>query len=315
MIICNLGHMFVYNGLDKIQNGLDVSVLTIGNFDGVHLGHQRVLAELIRQGKSVGASPVVITFDPHPSQILRPTQKVPMLFSRQDLKEQLERFGVQHLVIEPFTEAFAQMPAAEFIEELVHTCRPKVMIVGYDFTFGYKRLGNFHSIQEWGERLGYLTMRSEAVLFDGEVVSSSRIRAAIAGGAVDLAQALLGRTFYLQGHIVPGEGRGRKIGIATANLQTAGEVWPRRGVYFTQFIVRGQALPALTNVGHKPTFHDKFATTIETHVLNSSENYYDETVRVCFLKKLRDEIKFASAQELVQQIQSDVVTAKIFFGV
>lgn len=307
--------MRVIRGLNSIGESLSGCVLTLGNFDGMHRGHQALIAEVVNMSKIIREPSAVMTFDPHPARVLHPESPVPRLFPMKDLEERLLILGVDVLVVEPFTKQLAQKSADEFIQNLIWPLlHPREIFIGYDFAFGRGREGTATLLRGWGKKFGYGVHQLQPVLKDGEVVSSSLIRELITAGQVEHAAQLLGRPFYLEGEIVNGEGRGRALGFSTANLQTSGEVLPAIGVYVTHMVIEGRSLPAVTNVGRKPTFHVSHGLSIETHVLETDTSFYGKTVKVEFLKRIRPELKFPSANELINQIQQDISETKKYFG-
>jgi riboflavin kinase / FMN adenylyltransferase len=259
---------------------------------------------------------VVLTFFPHPSKILRPLEPVPRLFSLKNLEHELRQLGVDVLIAEPFTFNFAAVTAEKFISEyVVPHLHPKEVIVGYDFAFGSGREGTFSILESLGSKNSFTVKRVEPVSLGGEIVSSTLIRKYLAEGELDKAAALLGRTYSIDGYVVSGEGRGSQIGFATANIHADTEVLPATGVYITRLQIDGVTLPSVTNIGHKPTFHEKFELTIESHILNNfNANIYSKNIKLEFLRRLRPELKFPSRYELMKQIELDVAETKKYFG-
>jgi riboflavin kinase/FMN adenylyltransferase len=307
--------MQIVSGLNEVNPPLRASVVTIGNFDGMHLGHRALISQVIEKSNQLSCSSAVVTFDPHPSRILRPDQPVLSLFSRRDLEEELRALGVQVLVIQKFTREFARTSAEDFIvKQLLPSLHPRELVVGHDFTFGRDREGTFSSLRILAEAQKFKLTRCEPVLLNGEIVSSSLIRRFIQEGEVEKVSGYLKRPYYVEGLVVSGDSRGAKLGFATANLKTAAELMPLPGVYITQFTADGRTYPSLTNVGFKPTFHTRHELTIETHVLDVKKEFGKMNVRVTFLKRLRAELKFANAEELVHQIKIDVETARHYFS-
>ncbi|MCB0349771.1 MAG: bifunctional riboflavin kinase/FAD synthetase [Bdellovibrionales bacterium] len=307
--------MKVVQGISEIKYPLKGSVLTIGNFDGVHIGHQQLIAQVVEKAKKNGLCSVIITFAPHPSKVLRPESPVAQLFPVEDMAKQMEKMGVDVLIVEPFDLKFSQLSAAEFIgQRVTPVLCPKEIIVGYDFAFGRGREGSFDNLLSLSKKYSFDLSRLDPVTLNGEIVSSSRVRELLKQGDVDQVSMLLGRPFYLSGIIERGEGRGEKLGFPTANLNTQFEVLPAIGVYITYFIVDDEYLPSLTNVGRKPTFHDSHEISIETFVLDKGRSFYGESSRIQFLSRIRPELKFSSARELICQIDKDVNVAKKYFG-
>ena len=286
------------------------SVLTIGNFDGVHLGHQRLLRELVARARQLAQPAVVLTFDPHPVQVLYPERRLSRLFDWQDQEAQLRELGVDILVVESFSRNFAQMSPKNFVcDYLWPNFHPRAAVVGYDFSFGAKRSGNIESLRQESEAMGFAVSVVPAVEADGQVVSSSLIRRLIGEGDVSLAARMLGRRYFVPGEVVRGAGRGKSIGIPTANLETRSETWPALGVYcgWVEIMLTREWYPAVINIGHNPTFGAQAKPRIEAHLLSFDGDLYGQSVRVHFVDYLRAEEKFASAADLQDQIRRDIV--------
>lgn len=308
--------MRIVNGLNQFGRGMSASAVTIGNFDGLHLGHRKLVGQLVETAKKYSVPSVVITFSPHPSHILRPTEPTPQMFDVKDLEIELQRMGVDILIVEPFTYEFSQLTAEQFIADSIYKIlRPKEIIVGYDFSFGKARSGTFTLLQQMAEQYQFRVKQIAPELFDGEIVSSSLIRKLITHGQIERATAMLGREFYISGHVVHGDGRGHKLGFATANIETAAQVLPDLGVYLTWFKCGSQQLASITNLGVRPTFYENKKLTIETHLLQGAADLYGQKVQLAFIKPVRAELKFSSAHELIKQIEQDVLVAKKFFGI
>lgn len=292
------------------MNNAEVSgaVITMGNFDGLHLGHQALLKAALDQ-----PSPrVVITFDPHPLQVLYPERRLRRLLPREDLVEQLPKYGVDLLWILPFTRDFAQLGPQEFLTRL-EPLAPRHVVAGYDFGFGRDRSGSLDSLRAWAASRGASMHVVPPLLVDGAPVSSRRLRDMIAvQGDAAGARRLMGRPFYLRGEVVRGAGRGAGIGIPTLNQRVVNETLPRQGVYATRTRVGGAASPprpSVTNIGVTPTFGDGGSVKVETHVLDGVCEARGQTVDVEFIVRLRDEMKFSSIEDLKKQIQSDILKA------
>jgi riboflavin kinase/FMN adenylyltransferase len=293
------------------------SVLTLGVFDGVHLGHQALITEAVNSAKYLNTKSIVVTYDPHPSQILTPSKSVPAIFSRQDLTQQLKTLSVDHLVIEPFTKELAEISALEYLQNFIlKPFQPQTIFIGYDFVFGKGRAGTFDFLQYEGERRGFSVKQISPVLIEGRVVSSSLIRDLIQLGDFNAVKSMLGRHFYISGEVVHGDGRGRTIGFPTLNLKSDIQLYPRNGVYLTQVECQGSMMPSITNIGVRPTFYkdQQCHVVIETHLINKDLNLYGEKMKLHILLRLRDELKFNSTESLVSQINSDLALAKKYFG-
>lgn len=297
-------------------------VLTIGNFDGVHLGHRAILDTVITRARAVEGEAVLYTFDPHPRKVLQP-ERAPDLLATIDQKvELLEAIGLDVLIVEPFDMAFARTPPEVFVNDFVHgRIAPREVYVGYDFHFGRDREGSMRLLTETGPQLGFSVTIIPEVTVGGQDVNSTRIRELLRKGRVEDAAQLLGRAFSVRGPIVTGMKRGRELGFPTANLATVNEIMPGPGVYVCQvrFLddghpAAGSVLPAVTNVGRRPTFEERGEITAEAHLLDFDGDLYDRRVDLAFLAKLRHEQKFDGPGALREQIGRDVDAARAWLA-
>jgi riboflavin kinase / FMN adenylyltransferase len=304
--------MTIYSGALLIGTPPPFSVVCIGNFDGLHRGHQALVDRTTQLAQQLGCPAVVYTFDPHPAQVLFPERGHKALFSREDLAHQLERHHVNIAIFEPFTKSFAALSPERFVADyLVQWLKPRFVVVGEDFNFGNQRSGSVSLLQELAKPLGFAVEVVPPVFWAGEVVSSSRIRRAVQDGNMELAQDLLGRPFSLQGIVQSGAGRGKSIGIPTANLRPPDVILPKRGVYATAVeIEAGKVLPSVTNIGVAPTFSHTNQVMVETHILDQNLTLLGTALTVHFLSYLREERKFAGVAELTLQIQNDIARAR-----
>ncbi|HEX4925410.1 MAG TPA: bifunctional riboflavin kinase/FAD synthetase, partial [Bdellovibrionales bacterium] len=287
------------------------TIVTIGNFDGVHLGHRKLIQRVTTVARTHAARAVVFTFEPHPVQVLFPERKLKRLFPREDQCEQLKALGVDALVIEPFSRQLSQTQPEDFLKTYIfEPLNPRGLIVGYDFSFGANRQGGVAQIEEITHKRNILLEVVPAFETAGGVVSSTRIRKTIAAGEMRLARELLGRPFYVQGIVEKGNQRGRKLGFPTANLTIQNECLPAIGVYATWTWVRGRRYRSATNVGRNPTFQDDGPVSVESYILDFDDYIYGEDVRVEFVERLRAEQKFSSVDELKSQMTKDVDSAK-----
>ncbi len=307
--------MQFYSRLDQIKPALKGSIGTIGNFDGVHKGHQAILDQVISKAKANGLPSILLTFDPHPVQVLFPERKLKRLFSVADLRSQVEQMGLDILVVHPFDKAFAKLSAEKFLDSKVSaTLHPQELVVGHDFNFGAERTGTLDFLESWCERKKIALTVQSPVEVDGERVSSRRIRELIGEGNVQRAQLFLGRPYYLESVVEKGAGRGRTIGIPTINMKLRDFVQPRIGVYVSQTVVDGKRYRGVSNLGVAPTFHSDGEVKLETHIFSFNNEIYGQTVKVELLHFLRDEKKFASVDELRAQIQIDMQAAQHYQG-
>lgn len=285
-------------------------VLTMGNYDGFHRGHQSIVSLLKSQSFKRKLPSLVYTFDPHPVKILAPEIAPSLINTLEQKIELLQKMKIDILVLEKFTPHFAKTsPEGFFQTNLMRHLKPHFITVGYDFTFGSKRMGNIETL----ERLCFAN-QVDVKIVDPKMVgqklaSSSLIRKLVEQGKVEGARELLNRPYFMDGEIIRGEQRGTMLGFPTANLKTENEIPPDIGVYATLFCLNHKNYSSVTNVGHRPTF-GKGELTIETHVLGLKKNIYGKKVRVFFIKKIRDEKKFDSEQFLIRQIRSDINQAK-----
>ena len=292
------------------------SVIAIGNFDGIHLGHQRVLEFTMRLAKETGAVATALTFEPPPLKVLRPELAPPRISTNQQRIEWFGALGMETAVVLPFTLELARRMPEEFVDEiLAQQVQVRAIVVGDNFRFGHKQLGDVKLLRELGMRYGFDVIVHTPVVLEGEVVSSTLIRKLVAEGDVTHAARLLGRPFVLTGEVVTGTGTGRKFTFPTLNLKPEQELLPARGVYITRTVLEGEPSShrSVTNVGMRPTFNGT-GLTVETHLLDYSGNFAPKRIEIRFWKKLRDEKKFAGAEELRAQIAKDVATANSFFG-
>ena len=289
--------------------------LTIGSFDGVHRGHQAILQQLTAGAHANGAPAVVLTFHPHPAVVLRNRQGPYYLTSPEERAALLGESGADVVITHPFNRQVANLTAGEFVTRLHRYLGLKHLCVGRDFALGHGREGNIPVLEKLGQELGYTVETLAPVLLDGEVISSSSIRAALAEGQVELAGRLLGRSYQVSGRVVHGDGRGRLISIPTANLDLWSErVLPKVGVYACLAWVDGQPWKAVTNVGYRPTFDGaEHAMRVETHLLGFDQDLYDRTLALDFVARLRDEQRFSGVEALVAQIRQDIERALTLF--
>jgi riboflavin kinase/FMN adenylyltransferase len=297
-----------WSSVDTLASTPLEAVVSVGNFDGVHLGHQAIFQKLVNRAKELAVPSVAITFDPHPAVVLGrsapPLLTTPML--RGDL---IEPLGVDHFVVHPFDSEVASLAAEDFVEQyLVRKLRTRCLCIGPNTHVGRGREGTPSRLKELAGQFGFSVDVAPFVEVDGLEVSSSRIRQKILSGGVDQAARLLGRAFRTVGCVVRGEGRGRTIGFPTANLGEVVTVLPMDGVYATTVFVDGRSYPAATNVGRRPTFQSKTGRVVEMHLLSFSGDLMGKTILVDWISRIRDEKTFASPLDLKAQIQADVET-------
>lgn len=291
--------------------------VTIGNFDGVHLGHQAMLARLTARAASVGALPTVLTFEPHPREIFTPDSAPTRLTSLREKLEILRGLGVAHVHVCRFSKPFAALSAEDFVKRiLVEGLQARYVLVGDDFRFGARRAGDFALLKQLGERHGFEAEALHTVEAAGQRASSTAVREALAAGDMATAAQLLGRPYSISGRVVGGDKLGRKIGYPTANIQLKHNRPPLTGI----FAVRVQGLdqpdwPGVASLGTRPTVHANGRPTLEVHLFNFDQSIYRQHLRVEFLHKLRDEAKFPSLEALIAQIDEDARQAREMLNV
>ncbi|HEV2103924.1 MAG TPA: bifunctional riboflavin kinase/FAD synthetase [Candidatus Acidoferrum sp.] len=292
------------------------SVIAIGNFDGIHLGHQRLLEFCIGLSRESGAVATALTFEPPPLKVLRPESAPLRISTNEQRLEWFGALGMEAAVVLPFTVELSRLTPEEFVDEiLVRQLQVRAVVVGDNFRFGHKQAGDVKFLREMGMRDGFDVIVHEPVVVDGKIVSSTMIRKLIAEGDVTRAARMLGRAFALTGEVVAGTGTGRKFTFPTLNLRAEQELLPARGVYVTRTVMEGEPSShrSVTNVGMRPTFNGT-GLTVETHLLDYSGNFSPKRIEVRFWKKLREEKKFAGPEELKAQIAKDIARANGFFA-
>jgi len=289
-------------------------VLAIGNFDGLHRGHVKIIERIRRGASERGGTAVVLSFDPHPPRVLRPDKAPPLLMTPAQKREALARAGVQGLAVVRFSQDLSQWEPEVFVRRvLVDWLRVAEVWVGADFLFGRNRSGNFTVLRTLGQQHGFRAEKIDPIRYKDFVVSSTRIRRLVAEGRVEEAGALLGRHFAIEGTVVEGARRGREIGFPTANLATENELLPPNGVYATFSTINGVVRTGVTNVGVRPTFDGPPTTSVETHVLGFSGDLYGQRQELAFVQRLRDERRFPDVDALREQIAADVRRAGRLF--
>ena len=305
--------MRLFHGTDNAEIQRP-TVLTLGVFDGLHLGHQLIMRTVVERARAIGAVPTVITFDPHPRSVLHPESAPPLL---QTLDQKVEGFGVlgiEQTIVVRFDEAFSQIRAEDFLRDTVKDrLHAKEVYLGRGFAFGHNREGNIELLRRVSNDLGFVADEVPEVRFRNQRVSSSQVRSLLSQGKVNLARRLLGRPYGVEGRVEHGAERGAVLGFPTANLHPRNRVIPAHGVYITGTLIDGEWRRSVTNVGVRPTFAAGTEPSVETFVLNWAGDLYGDVVRVRFLYRLRNERKFASIEDLKKQIEKDVKRAESYF--
>jgi len=292
---------------DDIKNG---TCVTIGNFDGVHVGHQTLIKTLNQRAKQKGLKSVVFTFHPHPLRIIG-SEPPPFLTQTEQKLELLQEMEPDYILCLPFTQEVAEMSPEEFVRiYLVHGLNTKDLVIGHDYTFGKGRRGNYELLQELGRQYGFKVEQLQAIIKDADVVSSTRIRSLIQEGRVEEARPLLGRFYQVTGKVITGQKRGGPLlGIPTANLELEDEIVPKIGVYAVWAEHKGNYYPAVANLGNNPTFGQE-TPSVEVHICDFAQDIYNHQLGVHFVKRLREEKKFSGIEELLSQIHADIHEAK-----
>jgi riboflavin kinase/FMN adenylyltransferase len=290
-------------------------VLALGNFDGLHRGHSKIIDRVRRRAGERAGTPAAMTFEPHPPRVLRPDKAPPLLMTTAQKLEALGRAGMQGIAVVRFTRELSLWDPEAFVRAvLVEWLHVAEVWVGANFLFGHERAGTFSVLRSLGARYGFRAEKIDPVRYKDFVVSSTRVRRLVQEGRVDEAGALLGHHYFIDGIVARGAGRGRGIGFPTANIETTNELVPPTGVYATAVSIDGIVLPSITNVGMRPTFGDVDNIVIETHVFDMDRDLYGQTVRLSFLQRLREERAFPDVDALRAQIEADCRAARRLFG-
>jgi len=290
-------------------------VLALGNFDGLHRGHMKIIERVRRTAAERGATPVVLTFDPHPTRVLRPDRAPRLILTEAQKIETLEQAGMGGVAIVRFTPELSRWDPETFVRAvLVEWLGVSEVWVGANFLFGRDRAGTFGVLRELGSTFRFRADKIDPICYKDVVVSSTRIRRLIAEGRVDEGAALLGHHYFIDGDVVTGDGRGRQLGFPTANLRTGNELLPPHGVYATIVRVGSGLYPAVTNLGVRPTFEPAGGVSIESHLLRGGRDLYGERIRLYFVQRLRDERAFESVDALTRQVDQDRRHAEALFG-
>jgi riboflavin kinase/FMN adenylyltransferase len=306
--------MKVFNHLDQINEPVNQAVITIGNFDGVHIGHQALFHEVIEKAEAIGCTSVAITFEPHPLRVLKRNNHPPLITLYEQKSELIERTGIDILICVPFTPEFAALSAQQFVRDLlVQKLGIKAIVVGEDYSFGKHREGNIDLLKSYATDYGFEVIvagwiKSARAL--AARISSTKIRELITDGRMEQAEKMLGRNYQIRGKVVTGRDRGGKLlGIPTANINLHDELCPKTGIYAVTVECEGEQYRGVANIGYSPTFEDH-EFTVEVHILDFSDNIYGKKIRVNFIRRIRDEIKFSSISELIDQIKLDISAAR-----
>jgi riboflavin kinase/FMN adenylyltransferase len=305
--------MKAFSDIDDQQLSLTGSVVTMGNFDGIHLGHQALVRHTVEESKRLRYPSIVLTFEPHPLKVLAPERAPRLLLSYQDKLDLFQTLGVDIVIAQRFDRQFASIAAEDFVLRfLVGRLKTKKLWVGRDLRFGQGRKGGTGDLLRVAPQVGFQVGVLDPVSSDGIRISSSRIRGLVEAGCVDEVQPMLGRYHFVSGRVVTGQGRGRKLGFPTANISSQTEVVPLNGIYATLIEVKSKQWLSVSSVGVNPTFGDG-PRTVESFIFDFESEIYGEAVKLSFVKRIRDEKKFVTVEDLIAQMHGDVNQAKVIF--
>ncbi|MDQ1330613.1 MAG: riboflavin kinase / adenylyltransferase [Thermodesulfobacteriota bacterium] len=302
------------DNLELITKPFDKAVITIGNFDGVHIGHQALFHEVIEKAEAINGTSIAMTFNPHPVRVLKKNGNPPLITVHEQKTELIEKTGIDILICVPFTLDFAAIPAIDFVRDLlVKRIGMKAIVVGKDYTFGKDREGNLEFLKQCAKEYDFEVIVADWIPISNNIegrISSTKIRELVTAGKVDEAQQLLGRYYQIGGTVMTGRNRGgRLLGFPTANIKLHDELCPKTGVYAVTVEFMKSRYKGVANIGYSPTFEDNIFT-VEVHLLDFNENIYGRNIRVNFIKRIRDELKFADIGELSGQIKKDIDEAR-----
>ena len=305
--------MKIFHGTEN-ANIARPTVLTLGVFDGLHLGHQRIMKRVVERARAANAVATAITFDPHPRAVLHPASAPPLLQTLDQRLANLEVLGIEQAIVIPFSREFAAQPAMDFLTDIIRDrLHAKEVYLGRGFAFGKDRGGNIQLLREMSSKLGFVADEVNEVQIRGVRISSSKIRDLLANGSVNLARRMLGRPYGVEGVTIRGNRRGHTIGFPTANLKPHNRVIPRYGVYATATLIDGKWRKSITNIGVRPTFESDSEPSIESYIFDFDGDLYGDVLRVRFLYRIRDERKFNGIAELKVQIEADTQRARNYF--
>jgi riboflavin kinase/FMN adenylyltransferase len=303
--------MEIIRGLEALNKGYPHTVLTIGNFDGVHLGHQKILYEVIKRAKEIKGTPMAITFEPHPMKVITPEREIKLLTTFKEKARVMEAIGIKVLLCINFNKKFSNLQPDDFIEDvLVKKIDAKEIIIGTNYVFGKNKKGTVELLRRRGKRYGFRIRVIRNAKVNGNVISSSLIRKHLFKGAVFEVSNLLGRAYSIEGQVIKGKGRGRRLlNIPTANITTLVEIAPREGVYAVRVGFEDSILEGVANIGKNPTFGNT-EVSYEVHLFNFSGNLLSQNIRIYFIDRIRNEQRFPDTSSLEKQIRNDIEIAR-----
>ncbi len=281
------------------------TIATIGTFDGIHIGHQKILNSLVISAKENNLKSVVITFDPHPRKIINQKNSVELINTIEEKKEKLKTLGIDYLIIQKFDQKFSETEAKKFVEILKCNINIEKLIVGYDHKFGKNRNANINDLRKYGKELNFEVIEIDALEIEEVNISSTKIRYAIKNGNIKLANSYLAYNFFLIGKVVKGHSRGKELGFPTANLMIDDDkIIPKNGVYLVKSKIENQNVFGMMNIGYNPTF-DNSSKKIETHFFNLNKNLYGKLIKIELLEYIREEKRFKTVDDLIQRLKLD----------
>ncbi len=304
--------MKVIDGIENIKEKFSYPLLTIGNFDGVHLGHQTIFKMIVKRAREKNGTSIVFTFQPHPLRVISPEKAPRQLTTFQDKVELIRTFGIDYLICVNFTKEFSGIEAEDFVKDiLVDIIGVKEIFIGSNYLFGKGRKGSPELLKRMGKEYGFKVMIVQELKINGMTISSSKIRSLISKGKVEEASAFLGRPYSVDGTVIKGTKRGKSLlHIPTANLATSSELLPGDGVYAVTVNLEGKTYRGAANIGYNPTFKEK-RFSFEVHLLDFDRNILGKNLRINFIKRLRNEIRFKGIQELAHQMKKDIEAARV----
>ena len=306
--------MKIYRQKDIHRDTFKGSVVAIGNFDGVHLGHQRILSSVKERAKEIKGTSLVYTFYPHPFSVLTQGKQFLNITTLDEKLKLIETSGIDLVICEPFTLKFARTPAEEFVKDVLYRhVGVKEVFVGEDYTFGNKRQGNIYYLRKMGRVLNFRVKIIGSIIIDNIIVKSSKIREFIQMGEISVANRLLGRHYSIIGRVIKGKGRGVALGFPTANIKPYKTLYPRLGVYAVWVNLGNKRFPGAMNIGYNPTFNDR-ELSLEVYILDFDKSIYDKELEINFVAKIRKEETFSSPEELIAQMHKDISTVRKILG-
>lgn len=307
--------MIIVDRISHLENPISYPIMTIGVFDGIHIGHRQILKTIVDRARQVGGKAILLTFVPHPQKVIAGGDSPPLLQTLAQKEELLEQIGIDVLVTTPFDRGLSLLSPERFVQDFLYNHGIREIYVGSNFRFGHRRGGDFQMLQEFGKELGFRVRDITPVFFRGRRVSSTWVRTCVREGRLALAGRLLARPYQVCGMVARGAGRGMEFGFPTANLEVDNELIPANGVYATRVQVDGRKRPSVTNIGYRPTlYRQQDKPVVETHILDFEGELYGKSLRLEFCLRLRAERKFESLQALRRQIERDVGTTRRYIS-